>query len=123
MPMPAAAPRSTSTSCPWRTSSRTPAGGRPTRYSCVFTSLGTPIFTNLLLCLSGGRLRERKLAEIDLVLVLHLDLECRQDPHNRVVEGDRYDEINQQLGRQMPREGRHHLGGGLPAACHLARRA
>src|SRR5690554_561604 len=43
--LPSPAPRSTKTSCPPRTYSRTPEGTSPTRYSWFFTSLGTPMIT------------------------------------------------------------------------------
>src|SRR5262245_30884609 len=43
MPWRAAAPFSTSTSCPWATASRTEAGVMPTRYSWTLISLGTPM--------------------------------------------------------------------------------
>src|SRR5688572_12192558 len=42
--MPAPALVSTTTLCPAATYSRTAPGVRPTRYSCVLISLGTPIF-------------------------------------------------------------------------------
>src|SRR5829696_9099913 len=49
MSMPAPAPVSTSTSWPRWTNSRTEPGTSPTRYSCVLTSLGTPIRIRRLL--------------------------------------------------------------------------
>src|SRR5437667_10897915 len=38
---------STTTWCPSATSSRTEVGVRPTRYSCVLTSFGTPMITRI----------------------------------------------------------------------------
>src|SRR5207244_12913710 len=45
--MPAPAFVSTTTWCPCATSSRTEVGVRPTRYSCVLTSFGTPMITRI----------------------------------------------------------------------------
>src|SRR5438132_10606033 len=54
--MPAPAFVSTTTWCPCATSSRTEVGVRPTRYSCVLTSFGTPTITRVSSSLS--RLRQ-----------------------------------------------------------------
>src|SRR3954451_24207576 len=53
MEEPSPAPCSTSTSCPARTSSVTPAGVSATRYSRFLTSRGTPTRIAALLVLAG----------------------------------------------------------------------
>src|SRR2546423_139681 len=68
-PIPSPAPFSMTTSCRCEISSRTEVGVRPTRYSWVLTSLGTPTITPCLSSLLrlGERLGERGLlAELDL---------------------------------------------------------
>src|SRR3954464_14756953 len=54
MEEPTPAPRSTSTSCPARTNSTTPAGVSATRYSRFLTSRGTPTRMTMLLLQGGG---------------------------------------------------------------------
>src|SRR3989442_13399997 len=76
-PMPAPAFVSTTTWCPSATSSRTEVGVRPTRYSCVLTSFGTPMITRISSSLSrlGERFDQRGLlTELELcdLVAVHL---------------------------------------------------
>src|SRR4051812_13975715 len=66
--MPRPAPFSIINSCLWETSSRTDVGVRPTRYSCVLSSFGTPTITCRL---SSLHLREG-LRDGGLLADLHL---------------------------------------------------
>src|SRR5690242_20333824 len=75
--MPRPAPFSTITSCPCATASRAEVGVRPTRYSCVLTSRGTPTITRRLSASLrlGERLRDAGLlAELDLGDLVAMDL-------------------------------------------------
>src|SRR5579863_4882076 len=95
MPMPAAALCSTVTLWPCNTSSRAPAGVRPTRYSCVLISLGTPICTCDLL--SGG---ERELGEVRHIVIVHVNLEGSQHANHSIIETDGDRQVDDMLVAQ-----------------------